>query len=537
MDDLTYQIRTSAGQSQVVTALVRDKASQHVIGMSQRFDLRAAARKAMLDNGFVPDVPAAVTAEVARAVEPTGAPGPGILDLRELPWSSIDNDTSRDLDQLEVAERLPDGTVRVRVAIADVDGIVHQGSATDQFAGVNATSVYTGVETFPMLPEKLSTNLTSLNPNDDRLSVVTEFIVVADGSIRSHNVFLARVTNHAQLAYNNVGAWLDGKASLPESATQAIQDQLHLQDTVAQLLRDARDRSGALDIDTIEAQSVVRPDQSVDIELVQKTRASQLIEDFMIAANVAIAQFLDEHRSPTLRRVVRSPERWSRIVDLAAKLGTTLPAEANSQALSEFLVTRRKADPEHFADLSLAIVKLIGPGEYDAHAPGEPDVGHFALATHDYTHSTAPNRRYADLITQRLLKAVLAGKPSPYSMDDLDKIAARCTDREHAERKVERQVRKVAAAVSMVGRVGENFDAIVTGVNQDGTYVRVINPPIEGRVMRGETGLDVGDKVRVQLISTDPNRGFIDFAVLQAPHANHSDPRSANHQRSAGQAR
>lgn len=505
------------------------------MGMPQRFDLRAAARKAMLDNGFVPDVPAEVTAEVARTVEPSGVPTPGIVDLRQLPWSSIDNDTSRDLDQIEVAERMPDGTVRVRVAIADVDGIVRQGSATDQFAGVNATSVYTGVETFPMLPERLSTDLTSLNPNDDRASVVTEFMVAADGSIKSHDVYMARVTNHAQLAYNNVGAWLDGKASLPDSATQAIQDQLHLQDTVAQLLRAARERSGALDIDTIEAQSVVHPDQSVDIELVQKTRASQLIEDFMIAANVAMARFLDEHGSPTIRRVVRSPERWTRIVDLAGKLGTTLPPEASSQALSEFLVARRKADPDHFADLSLAIVKLIGPGEYDAHAAGQPDLGHFALATHDYTHSTAPNRRYADLITQRLLKAVLAGKPSPYSMDELGKIAARCTDREDAARKVERQVRKVAAAVSMVGHVGESFDAIVTGVNQNGTFVRVIKPPIEGRVMRGENGLDVGDKVRVQLISTDPTRGFIDFAASQAPHSNHADPQAGNHHRTAAQ--
>src|SRR5665213_3524064 len=489
--------------------------------MPQRVDLPPAARKAMLHNGFIPDVPAAVTAEVARAVEPSGALGPGVIDLRQLPWSSIDNDTSRDLDQLEVAERMPDETVRVRVAIADVDGIVQQGSATDQFAGFNATSVYTGVETFPMLPEKLSTDLTSLNPNDDRLSVVTEFIVVADGSIRSHNVFLARVTNYAQLAYNNVGAWLDGKASLPQSATQAIQDQLHLQDTVAQLLRDARDRSGALDIDTIEAQSVVRPDQSVDIELVQKTRASQLIEDFMIAANVAMAEFLDAHNSPTIRRIVRSPERWARIVALAAKLGTTLPPNPDSAALSAFLVKHRQSDPDHFADLSLAVVKLIGPGEYEAHTPGEADTGHFALATHDYTHSTAPNRRFADLVTQRLLKAVLAGKPSPYTNDELTTIATHCTERESAGRKVERQVRKDAAAVSMSGRIGDSFDAIVTGVNPNGTYVRVINPPIEGRVMRGEQGLDVGDKVRVQLLSTDPKRGFIDFGAEHpggAPH-------------------
>jgi exoribonuclease-2 len=496
------------------------------MGMIQPFDLRAAAHKAMLENGFIPDVPAAVTAEVGRATEPSGAQEASAQDLRDLPWSSIDNDTSRDLDQLEVAEKLADGTVRVRIAIADVDVIVRQGSVTDQFAGSNSTSVYTGIETYPMLPARLSTDLTSLNPNEDRASVITEFVVAPDGGTKSHIVYLARVRNHAQLAYDNVGAWLDGTTSLPESATQAIQDQLRLQDSVAQMLRGARERSGALDIDTIEARSVVRPDQSVDIELVRKTRASQLIEDLMIAANVAMAQFLDEHGSPTIRRVVRSPDRWSRIVDLAARLGASLPGEASSAALSAFLAARRKADPDHFADLSLAIVKLIGPGEYDAHAAGQPDLGHFALATHDYTHSTAPNRRYADLITQRLLKAVLAGKPSPYSMDDLTRLAARCTDRENAARKVERQVRKVAAAVSMRGRTGEEFDAIVTGVSQSGTFVRVIKPPIEGRVMRGETGLDVGDKVRVQLISTDPDRGFIDFAARQSSSSNGSGPRS-----------
>lgn len=467
----------------------------------------------MLDNGFIPDVPPDVITEVAHAVAPDGAVGAGVQDLRELPWSSIDNDTSRDLDQLEVAEKLPDGTVRVRVAIADVDTMVQRGSATDRFAASNATSVYTGIETYPMLPERLSTDLTSLGPNADRASIVIEFVVASDGGVKSHDVYMARVKNHAQLAYENVGAWLDGAASLPESGTQVIQDQLHLQDAVAQTLREARERNGALDMDTIEARSVVRPDQTVDIELVQKTRASQLIEDFMIAANVAMAQFLDEHQSPTIRRVVRSPDRWNRIVDLAARLGATLPSEADSAALSAFLVARRKADPDHFADLSLAIVKLIGPGEYAAHAPGQPDIGHFALATHDYTHATAPNRRFADLATQRLLKAVLARKSSPYSIDELTTVAARCTDRENAARKVERQVRKEAAAVSMAGRVGDSFDAIVTGVNPNGTYVRVINPPIEGRVMRGEHGLDVGDKIRVQLISTDPKRGFIDFAA------------------------
>lgn len=480
--------------------------------MSLPFDLRAAARQAMLDNGFMPDIPSAVAAEVAAA-QPTRAAGAGARDLRDLPWSSIDNDSSLDLDQLEVAEKLADGTVRVRVAIADVDATVHSGTATDDFAAANSTSVYTGVETFPMLPDRLSTNLTSLVQGGDRASVVIEFVVAADGSTSAHDVYMALVTNHAKLAYDSVGAWLAGAGSLPPAATQVIQDQLRLQDSVAQLLRSRRAANGALNLETIEAQTVVGPDRTVSVELLHKSRASALIEDFMIAANVAMAEFLDARGAQTIRRIVRAPERWARIVTLASTFGVILPAQPDSNALSAFLAARRTADPDHFADLSLAVVKLIGPGEYAAHSPGDPDVGHFALAAHDYTHSTAPNRRYADLVTQRLLKAVLAGAPSPYSSDKLAAIAAHCTEREDAGRKVERQVRKSAAALSMSGRVGETFDAIVTGVNANGTFVRLITPPVEGRVMTGGKGLDVGDRCRVRLLSTDPKRGFIDFAV------------------------
>ena len=477
------------------------------------FDIHAAARRAMITNGFQPDVPPAVTAEVSKAAEPTAAVAGTVRDLRALPWSSIDNDSSKDLDQLEVAEKLPNGDVRVRVAIADVDGTVTKGSATDQFAALNSTSVYTGVVTFPMLPDQLSTHLTSLGQNDDRPSVVIEFVVGSDGNVKSHTVFLARVKNQAKLAYGSVGAWLDGHGTLPTAATPAIQDQLRLQDSVAQALRANRARRGALSLETIEAQSVMRADQTLSVELVQKTRASHLIEDFMIAANVAMAQFLDEHNSPTIRRIVRTPERWDRIVALAATMGETLPVSPDSAALEAFLTKRHAADPDHFPDLSLSIVKLIGPGEYALHIPGAADAGHFGLATHDYTHSTAPNRRYADLVTQRLLKAVLAGQPCPYSTDELTTIAAHSTEREDAARKVERQVRKEVAAVSMAPHVGESFDAIVTGANEKGTYVRVLSPPIEGRVMRGAQGLDVGDRTRVKLVSTDPAKGFIDFAA------------------------
>lgn len=481
--------------------------------MPQSFDIHAAARRAMIANGFQPDVPAEVTAEVSKATDPATLPVGNVRDLRALPWSSIDNDSSMDLDQIEVAEKLPNGDVRVSVAIADVDATVALGSATDQFAAANSCSVYTGIVTYPMLPNRLSTQLTSLAQDSDRPSIVIEFVVAADGTVKSHDVYLARVENKAKLAYGNVGAWLDGHAQLPAAGTSPVQDQLKLQDATAQALRGERGRRGALSLETIEAQTVLRADKTVSVELVEKTRASHLIEDFMIAANVAMAEFLDEHKSPTIRRVVRTPERWDRIVALAAELGEKLPATPDSASLEAFLTKRRAADPDHYPDLSLSVVKLIGPGVYEMHEPGTPDTGHFGLATHDYTHATAPNRRYADLVTQRLLKAVLAGKPSPYSTDELTKIAAHCTEREDAARKVERQVRKEAAAASFSSHIGESFDAIVTGASPKGTYVRIVTPPVEGRVMRGEQGLDVGDKTRVKLLSTDPSRGFIDFGA------------------------
>jgi VacB/RNase II family 3'-5' exoribonuclease len=481
--------------------------------MPNSFDLRAGAHRAMLVNGFQPDIPAAVAAEAAKASDPSSLSPGNSRDLRALPWSSIDNDSSLDLDQIEAAEKLPTGDVRVSVGIADVDVLVPRGSATDAFAAANSCSVYTGVETFPMLPNRLSTELTSLTQGADHPSIVIEFVVAPDGTVKSHDVYLARVENKAKLAYGNVGAWLDGRAQLPPAGTGAIQDQLRLQDATAQALRVYRGKQGGLSLETIEAEAVVHHDKSVSIELVEKTRASHLIEDFMIAANVAMAKFLDEHKSPTIRRVVRTPERWDRIVALAATFGEKLPATPDSGALEAFLVRRQTADPDHFADVSLSVVKLIGPGVYELHEPGTPDTGHFGLAMHDYTHATAPNRRFADLVTQRLLKAVLAGTPCPYTADELTKIAAHCTEREDAARKVERQVRKEAAAVAFSSRVGESFDAIVTGASSKGTYVRVLSPPVEGRVMRGERGLDVGDRTRVRLISTDPARGFIDFGA------------------------
>lgn len=482
--------------------------------MNHFTDLHAAAHRAMLANGFEPDFPAAVLEEASSAVDPATNVNIGVRNLRALPWSSIDNDSSVDLDQLELAERLSNGDIRVCIAIADVSGTVAQHSATDRHAALNATSVYTGITTFPMLPERLSTALTSLGQGNDRPAVVTEFVISAAGDITSHVVYLAYVNNKAKLAYGNVGAWLDGHGTLPPAADAAVQAQVQLQSEAAVRLRTDRTKRGALSFETIEAQSVVRDDGSVDIELVQKTRASFLIEDFMVTANVVMAKFLDQHNSPSIRRVVRTPNRWSRIVALATEAGDALPDTPDAPALSAFLARRREADVAHYADLSLSIVKLLGPGQYELHEPGASDAGHFGLATHYYTHSTAPNRRYVDLVTQRLLKAVLRGEPAPYTATELSQIAEHCTERENAARKVERLVRKETAAASMSTRIGESFDAVVTGVTPKGTFVRVIRPPVEGRVMHGEHGLDVGDKVRVVLESTDASRGFIDFGVV-----------------------
>ena len=482
--------------------------------MPHPIDLRAASRQALIDSGFIANIPEEVQAEVAKMTDDPAMLANGAQDLRQLPWSSIDNESSRDLDQLEIADEV-DGNVRVRIAIADVDALVPKGSETDKFASANSTSVYTGIATYPMLPERLSTDLTSLREGVDREAVIIEFVAATDGTIKSRTIYLAKVHNYAKLAYGTVGAWLEGRGVLPPSATKEIQDQIHLQEKVADSLRAMRAKCGALDLETIEAQSVVHSDDSVSIELIAKTKASHLIEDFMIAANVAMAEFLDEHKSPSIRRVVRTPERWNRIVVLAATLGEKLPEVPDSGALEDFLSKRRKVDPDHFADLSLSVVKLIGPGEYALHIPGGENPGHFGLATHDYTHATAPNRRFADLVTQRLVKAVLAGKPSPYSNDELDAIAKHCTEREDAARKVERQVRKIAAAVSMSDHIGETFEAIVTGVNSKGTFVRLVHPPVEGRVTKGEAGMDVGERWKVRLLSTDPVRGFVDFAGLQ----------------------
>ncbi len=466
----------------------------------------------MLENGFEPDFPPEVGRQLAQIKSAPPSPPAAVRDLRQLLWSSIDNDTSRDLDQIEYAEKLPDGTVKIMVGIADVDAFVQKDTPIDRHAGKETTTVYTGVRNFPMLPEELSTGATSLLEVDGKLSVVTEFTVDAGGNVQRHDIYRALVVNKAQLTYNAVGAWLEGTAAAPPkvAASPELQQQLKLQDSIAQALKNQRHQHGALDIETTEVHPVLLNEQVVDLQKQEKNRATELIEDFMIAANGVVARMLEDAKVSSIRRVVKTPERWDRIVALAAEQGGKLPATPDSKALNDFLQARKAADPDHFADLSLAVIKLMGPGEYVLERPGQPSPGHFGLAVQDYTHSTAPNRRFADVVTQRLMKAVLSGKPSPYSDDELAAVAANCTAKEDAARKVERAMSKRIAAVSMSSRIGQVFDAIVTGVTPKGTFVRVLKPHVEGLLVHG-AGVDVGDKLRVKLISANPQRGYIDF--------------------------
>ena len=467
----------------------------------------------MLEHGLQPEIPRAAQGE-ASAITEDRAVDTSQQDLRDLLWCSIDNDDSRDLDQLTVAERQSDGTTRVRVAIADVDRLAPCDSAIDDYARANTTSVYTPAKVFPMLPERLSTDLTSLVPGRERAAVVIEFAVTDDGHVGESTVYRARVLNKAKLAYNSLAAWLDEKTPAPEAlaAVAGLDENIRLQHQAAQVLRQRRHEQGALTLESTSAHVVFDGDQLSDLEPDAKNDAKSLIEDFMIAANGATAAFLERHGSPSIRRVLRAPRRWDRILALAREHGEELPGAPNARALDEFLQERRRVDPDRFPDLSLAVVKLLGSGEYGLVRAGGVTEGHFGLSVQDYAHSTAPNRRYPDLVTQRLLKAAIAGAPVPYREAELEKIAAECTAREDEAEKVERQVRKSAAAMLLEHRRGERFEAIVTGASDKGTWVRIRRPAVEGRVVRGEAGLDVGERTRVELIRTDVERGFIDFA-------------------------
>ena len=479
-----------------------------------RDDLKAIARRAMIDHGLLPDFSREVIAEVGRIEKSASQNNSGVRDLRGLLWASIDNDDSLDLDQISVSEPLSDGAVKILVAVADVDAAVKKGSAIDDHSRHNTTSVYTAARIFSMLPEKLSTDLTSLNEGEDRLAIVIEMAIDQEGVLLSSDVYRALVHNQAKLAYNSVAAWLEKEGPMPGRmvTVTGLDEQIRIQDRAAQRLRDVRHRQGALSLQTIEAIPVFDGDRLTDLKIDRSNRAKELIEDLMVAANGVTANYLATRGLPSLRRVLRQPERWQRICELASGLGEQLPPEPDAVALEKFLAKQKKADPLRFPDLSLSVIKLIGKGEYVADLPGETPPGHFGLAVRDYTHSTAPNRRFPDLITQRLLKAAMAGQPVPYSDDELKDLAEHCTAMENEADKVERQVRKSAAALLLESRIGEKFDAIVTGASPKGTWVRIFQPPVEGKLVHGFDGLDVGDRVRVQLIHTDVEQGFIDFA-------------------------
>ena len=475
--------------------------------------LQRIARKAMIDRGLLPDFSPEALAELGKVRAPATTDGGQVRDLRELLWASIDNDDSRDLDQLTVAEPMSGDKVKVLVAIADVDSVVGSGSAIDEHARHNTTSVYTAAAVFPMLPEKLSTDITSLGFNQDRLAIVVEMVIGTDGSVLDSGLYRACVRNRAKLAYDSVAAWLDGGA-VPEgvAAVPGLDENLRLQDRVAQRMKDLRLVHGALTFESREARPVFDGDEIREL-LVEKTnRAKDLIADFMIAANGVTARYLSSKRFPSLRCVVRTPKRWDAIVAICQQHGFRLPSEPDSRPLNEFLMKEKAADPLRFPDLSLAVIKLMGPGEYVADCPGEAaPPGHFGLAVGDYTHSTAPNRRYPDIVTQRLLKAAMAAQPAPYGKNDLQTLAKHCTEEEDAAKKVERQVGKSAAAMLLESKIGAQFDAIVTGAASKGTWVRVLDPPVEGKLVQGSEGIDVGHRIRVQLMRTDVEQGFIDF--------------------------
>ena len=480
---------------------------------NNRVDLAQIAKQAMTDRGLEPEFSPAVEKEMAQITGPSHEHGADIRDQTKLLWCSIDNDDSRDLDQLSVSETLPNGVTKILVAIADVDALVKKGTAIDDHAHNNTTSVYTAARIFPMLPEQLSTDYTSLNGGEKRLSVVTEMVFDASGEMTATTCYRSLVFNYAKLAYDSVSAWLDGKGELPEAAraVRGMDAQLRAQDAVAQKLRLKRHENGALEFESIEPKAVFEGDEVVRLDVQAHNRARQLIEEFMIATNQATAKFLTEKGFASLHRVVRSPERWQKIVDVAKDFGEVLPPEPESKALEDFLVRRRAADPIRFPDLSLTIVKLMGAGEYVIDKPGSAGIGHFGLAVHDYAHSTAPNRRFPDLITQRLVKAAFVGAPSPYSDVELFALAKHCSEQEDDANRVERQVRKSAAALLLANKIGQRFDAIVTGASDKGTWVRVFSPPVEGRLVKGYDGYRVGGRLHVELVGVNVEKGFIDF--------------------------
>ncbi len=481
--------------------------------MNKHYNLLLLAIELMEARGLKPDL----SVEAAHQLHTLNLPAPkgDSQDLRELLWCSIDNDDSRDLDQLTYAQREQNGETTFFIAIADVDALVPKDSPIDLHAKINTTSVYTPAKIFPMLPDKLSTDLTSLNPNEDRLAVVIKIKVDPEGEILDSSIFEAWVQNKAKLTYKRVGAWLDGKAEVPDKVknTPGLEETLKCQHATAQVIKQRRHVIGALTLESPEVEAKLRENGQVVLETTQHTGADELIENFMIAANFVMASKLRDAQIPSLRRVVRVPKRWDRIVEVAAQFDTKLPKEPDPVALESFLVKRKKNDPETFPDLSLTIIKLLGRGEYIVEIPTDKPVGHFGLAVSEYTHSTAPNRRYPDLITQRQCKALIAGKGNPYTFEELKALADHCTLQEDVATRVERHMNKVAAAMLLSSQIGSVFKGIITGSGDVGTWVRIFSPPVEGKIVQGFEKLDVGDRVKVKLVSVEISKGFINFSA------------------------
>lgn len=486
-----------------------------MIDLNGKTELAKLANQIMQVRGLEPEFSEKELEQLSQINTPAPL-SPKYVDLRTLLWCSIDNDDSRDLDQLTYAEIEKDNKMIIWIAVADVDALVNKGSAIDNHARMNTTSVYTPAKIFPMLPEKLSTNLSSLNENEDRAAMVVKIQINQMGDLENASIFQSLVHNHAKLTYNAVGGWLEGNSDLPDKIKQMVglDNTLKIQHKAAQLLKQNRQKMGALTLESSDAEAKIENNNQIVIQLSPHNFAHQLIEEFMIAANKVMAQHCTEAKIPSLRRVVRIPKYWDRIVEVAKSFGEDLPQKPDSKALDAFLINRKKADPLSFPDISLTIIKLLGRGEYIVENADADPIGHFGLAVSDYTHSTAPNRRFPDLISQRQYKAFLHGQKLPYTLEELSSLSAHCTQQEDAAQKVERHLNKSAAAMALSSQIGRIFNGIVTGVGAKGTWARIFQPAVEGKIIQGFENLQVGDKVVVQLKRVNIPKGFIDFVAL-----------------------
>jgi VacB/RNase II family 3'-5' exoribonuclease len=479
------------------------------------YNLELLAKQVMIQKGLEPEFSKEALQQLQTIHTPASIPK-RMEDLRSLPWCSIDNENSLDLDQLTFAKE-ENGTTTLFIAIADVDALVPANSAIDLHAQINATSVYTPAKLFPMLPEKLSFHLTSFVEEEDRLSLTIKINIDKRGKMEEFSLFPAIVRNPAKLSFEAVGAWLEGKATIPEKIKKVsgLEQSLLCQHKASQLLQARRHSLGALTLFPSEMEAKITQDKKIVLLSPIHNDAHQLIESFMIAANFAITNYLKNSHIPRLCRIVQKPKRWERIVQIAASFDFLLPQEPEGKALEEFLLLRKSKDPSTFQDLSLVIVKLLGRGENVVCEPNNPDQGHFGLALSAYTHSTAPNRRFVDLISLRQCKAHLKATSNPYSFKQLQQLASHCTQQEDAALKVERQMNKAVAALFLSPMIGASFEGIVTGASEKGTWARIFSPPVEGRIIRGFEKLDVGDRVVVQLESVDVPKGYINFATKQ----------------------